>query len=115
MSDTTRNPRHEYLDDTPRALPLKFKRQSFIDNMREFIRQELSRTADSKDFESFEEADDFWVEDDETLPRTAYELDADQEYYIPPAPEAEPDPAPESATPKQDLAPKSPESGTDAG
>lgn len=106
-----KNPRHEYLDDTPRALPLKFRRQSFVDNMREFIRAELSRQAESQGEETFEEADDFYIEDDDTLPRTPYELDADQEYYIPP----EPDPAPESVTHSQAPTPVPPESGTEAG
>lgn len=113
MSDTIRNPRHEYLDDTPKALPLKFKRQSFIDNMREFIRQELSRQAESLDAETFEEADDFYIEDDDTLPRTRYELDADQEYYI--APEPEPDPAPASVAPDSVSASVLPEAGMEAG
>lgn len=110
-----KNPRHEYLDDTPLGLPTKFKRQSWIDNMREFVRSEMSRQADSLEAETFDEADDFWVDDDDTLPRTQYELEADQEYYVPPAPEPKPDPAPGSATPSPAPAAVSPEPGTEAG
>lgn len=118
--DKVRNPRHEYLDDTPRAIPLKFRRQSFVDNMREFIRQELSRQADSQGHETFEEADDFYIDDDDTLPRTQYELEADQEYYVPPPPapavEEKPPVTAGSAAPQAPSpAPGSPEPGVSGG
>lgn len=83
----------EVLDDTPVALPAKFKRQSWIDNMREFVRQELSRQAEGIEMESFEEADDFDVDDDPEI-KSPYEISADQEFYLPPEPE-QPAPAPQ--------------------
>lgn len=82
----------ETLDDTPVALPLKFRRQSWVDQMRDFVRQELSRRAEALEAESFEEADDFDVDDDPEI-RSQYEISADQEFYVPPEPEeAKPEP-----------------------
>lgn len=87
---------HEVLDDTPVALPTKFKRQSWIDNMREFVRQELSRQALQQDYETFEESDDFDVDDDPEI-RSRYEITADQEFYAePPPPESASTAEPES-------------------
>lgn len=103
---------YEVLDDTPRAIPLKFRRQSFVDQIQSFIRAELSRQADSQGHETFEESDDFWIDDDDTLPRTAYELDDDQLVY---APEPEPAVEPGSATPAPDPATPAPEPGSAAG
>lgn len=91
---------HEVLDDTPVALPLKFRRQSFVDQIQSFIRAELSRQADDQGHESFEEADDFWIDDDD-LPRSQYELEADQEFAELYRPEPDPEPSSEpTATPE---------------
>lgn len=100
---------HEILDDTPVAMPMRFRRQSFVDQMREFVRQELSRQAEQQNHETFEEADDFYIEDDD-LPRTRYELDDEMISYHEPAAEPE-SPAPASQTPPQTDS----ESGSDGG
>lgn len=56
--------RKEVLDLTPVAIPLKYTRMSqHNETIRQLIRSELSRVADAKGYESFEEADDFNVED----------------------------------------------------
>lgn len=56
--------RGEVLDDTPVAIPLKYTRMSrHNETIRQMIRAELSRVADDNGFESFEDADDFEVDD----------------------------------------------------
>lgn len=63
----------EVLDDTPVALPVRFKRpQNLIEQVREVIHQEGLRAAEAG-FESFEEADDFDVDDDPEI-RSPYEI-----------------------------------------
>lgn len=69
---------HEVLDDTPIAVPLKIKARSQYDQIRQFIRQELSAQAQKVGVETFQEADDFDVGDDYD-PRSPWELDFDQE------------------------------------
>lgn len=72
----------EIPDQTPAAIPLKFKRaENMLEQVQRFVRQELSAQADAAGFESFDEADDFYVEDDIYPPRTRYELDDDNERY----------------------------------
>lgn len=61
----------------PPALPLHFKRPP---SLQETIRQMvgvMSRDAESKGFETFEEAEDFDVDDDD--PRSPHELDDEQD------------------------------------
>lgn len=71
---------HEVLDPTPIAIPVGFKLpESMTDMVRRFVRHELSRQADEKGFETFEESDDFDIEDDPPLPETKWELNYDQE------------------------------------
>lgn len=64
----------EILDDTPVAVPLKFKRESgFNDLVRAMIRsEELRREAEKAGVETFDEADDFEVGDDYD-PKSPYE------------------------------------------
>lgn len=62
---------HEVLDPTPMAPPIGYKPQpSMVDIIRAQIRSEaLAREAEEQGFETFEEADDFDVEDfDPTSP-----------------------------------------------
>jgi len=64
----------EKLDVTPVAIPLRFTRAS---NLNEVVRQmvrseELRRLAEQAGAESFDEADDFSVDDDDD-PRSPYE------------------------------------------
>lgn len=67
----------EVLDDTPVALPVRFKRpQNLIDQVREVIHQEGLRAQDAG-YESFEEADDFDVDDDPEL-KSPYEVDEEE-------------------------------------
>lgn len=104
----------EILDDTPRALPLRFRQQSWAEQMRAFVQNELSRMAESHDAETFEEADDFWIDEDDTLPRTEYELT--EEYVLPLEPDPEPSAQPGSETaPSQDDAKPQPEPGVAEG
>lgn len=71
----------ELPDDTPIEIPLRFKRvANLTDRIRETIREELSRAAQSQGFETFEEQDDFEIGDDYD-PRSRYELDDDQQVY----------------------------------
>lgn len=77
----------EPVDNTPVEIPTRLRLpQSRTDQIRSFIRQELSRQALDQGHETFEEADDFEI-DEEDSPLSPYELH-DLE---PPAP---PDPVP---------------------
>lgn len=70
--------RKENPDPTPIEVPLHLRRPfSLQEEMRRMIREEMSRAAVSKGAESFEEADDFDVDDDEEL-KSEYELDEGQ-------------------------------------
>lgn len=69
--------RHENLDPTPIALPVRITRPlSEYDRFRNIIRNELSQQAASQGFETFEEADDFDVADDFD-PKSPWELEFD--------------------------------------
>lgn len=69
----------EKLDDTPVAVPLKFKAvETSTERMRRIIREEMSRAAEDQGHETFEEADDFDVGDDYD-PRSPYEMTFEQE------------------------------------
>lgn len=65
----------EILDDTPLALPIGFKRpQSLQERMRYLLRNELiQRDLDAAGIETFEEADDFEVGEQDPLEGTPYE------------------------------------------
>lgn len=63
----------EVLDPTPVAIPVK-KRPTQGERLREIIRSEaLSRELASQGVETFDEADDFEIEDDPVDPQTPYE------------------------------------------
>lgn len=65
----------EPVDNTPVEIPTRLRLpQSRTDQMRAFIRHELSMRADEEGHESFEEADDIEPDDEEALPYTRYEL-----------------------------------------
>lgn len=71
--------RREKLDDTPVAIPLKFRRvETQADRMRRIIREEMSRAAEVQGYETFEEADDFSIPDDYD-PSSPYEMSYEQE------------------------------------
>lgn len=65
----------EILDDTPVALPVGFKRpQSLQERMRYLLRAEfLKRDLEAHGVETFEEADDFSVDEQDPLEGTPYE------------------------------------------
>lgn len=70
----------EILDDTPVAIPLRFKRpETLTEQIRRIIRDEASRAAAHAGYETFAEADDFEVEDDDYNPRSPHELSIEQE------------------------------------
>lgn len=71
------NPSNIYqeIDTTPVELPTRLKLpQNRTDQIRAFIRHELSQKAAFEGMESFEEADDLEPDDEENLPLTPYEL-----------------------------------------
>jgi len=69
--------RHETLDNTPVSLPVRLTRPlSEYDRFRNIIRTELSQQAASQGLETFEEADDFDVQDDFD-PKSPWELEFD--------------------------------------
>lgn len=76
------NARGEELpDDTPIELPIRFKRPPTLqEQIKAMVRSELSQSAKAQGMESFEEADDFEVEDDVEI-RSAHELTPMQEEF----------------------------------
>lgn len=78
---------YEIPDNTPVEMPTRLRLpQSRVDQIRQFIRQELSLQAEGDGYETFEEANDLEPDDEDYQPLTAYEL-ADLE---PAAPEDQP-------------------------
>lgn len=70
---------HEILDETPLAMPLGFKKpESLQSQIQRLVRNELSARAASEGHETFDEADDFDIEDDDYDPRSPWELGFDQ-------------------------------------
>lgn len=64
----------EVLDPTPVAIPVKRKHYSQADRLRDLIRSEaLARDLAKAGVETFDEADDFEIEDDPVDPQTPYE------------------------------------------
>lgn len=70
------NDRGEELpDDTPVETPLKFRRPPTLqEQIKAMVRGEMSRAAAEEGKETFEEADDFDVEDEDDLPPSNYEF-----------------------------------------
>lgn len=78
---------HEVLDATPVARPVGWSRpESLQEQIRRFVRNELSQHAAAQGHETWEEAEDFEVGDDYD-PRSPYELDDDQEAAPLPTPD----------------------------
>lgn len=76
---------YEKGDPTPVAPPVGYKRQpSMVETIRNMVRSEHLRfAAESAGQETFEEADDFDVDDD-PIPPSAYDMEADFEPPLPP-------------------------------
>lgn len=106
--------------------PLGYVAQpDLMELMRRMIRREFSELAENAEFETFEEADDFEVDDDPVDYSSPYEEYFDpapgaptgppgeihparQDPNQPPVPAADPPPAPSSASPSSKEAPASP-------
>lgn len=68
----------EVPDPKPLALPLGFKRpETLQEQVQRLIRTSMSAYAQAHDQESFEDADDFDIEDDPLDPSTPYEMEFD--------------------------------------
>lgn len=66
--------RHEFPDPTPVEMPLGFKRPpSLQEEIQRLIRVQMSQLAQEDGYESFEEADDFEVDEDPD-PLSPYEV-----------------------------------------
>lgn len=75
---------HEVPDPTPVARPVRWSPpETLVEQIRRFVRNEFSQQAAAGGFETFEEADDFDVDDDHPDPQSQWELTADQEDYRP--------------------------------
>lgn len=71
---------HEILDPTPVEMPVRFQRPPTLqEQIKAFVKRELSEAAEAQGVETFEEADDFDIEDDPIDPTTPWELNYEQE------------------------------------
>ncbi|AZL83034.1 hypothetical protein [Apis mellifera associated microvirus 47] len=68
----------EIPDDTPIVISIRGQRVSQFDQVRAYIRNELSRQAEGMQMETFEDANDFDVEDD-MFPVSPHEYSKDTE------------------------------------
>lgn len=69
---------HELLDSKPLALPVGFKKPESLDEqIRRLVRTHISSQAEEQGFETFEDADDFEIEDDPADPTTPFEMEFD--------------------------------------
>lgn len=69
---------HELLDNTPVELPLGFEHpESLEDRIRRLVRTSVSSHAAEQGAETFEEADDFDIPDDDSDPITPFEMEFD--------------------------------------
>lgn len=77
-----RDPGMEYLDTTPVEVPLRFRNNpGEVDRIRRLVRDVMSEVAAEGGAETFEEANDFEVEDDDGLPYSPHEVaDDDAEF-----------------------------------
>jgi len=70
---------HEILDQTPIERPVGFHRPpNLTEQIQRMVRSELSLRASQAGAESFEEADDFDIDDDPPDPASPWELNFDQ-------------------------------------
>lgn len=77
----------ERLDNTPVAVPVGSAPPTLSQQVRELVRLELSQHAAAQDFETFEEADDFDIDDEQDGFVSRYEFfDMDDEVFEPPPP-----------------------------
>lgn len=95
---------HEIMDNTPIAVPTRFRRSLTLqEQIQLMIKRDMSRLAQQNGYETYEEADDFDVDDDPEM-KSPYQLDDE---IVPPgsvppvALAADPDPG-ELPDPKAD-------------
>lgn len=74
----------EIPDPTPVSMPLGYEKPESLESMvQRMVRIHISKQADVEGFETFEEAEDFYAEDeDEELPHTQYQFNEMQEEYL---------------------------------
>lgn len=74
----------EIPDPTPVAMPIGYERPESMESMiARMVRIHISKQAQEDGFESFEEAEDFYAEDDdEELPQSQYQFNDMQEEYL---------------------------------
>lgn len=65
----------EMTDSTPLRIPLGFQRpETLAEQVQRLVRTHISQTAANQGFETFEESEDFDVEDEPDFPDTPYEM-----------------------------------------
>lgn len=65
---------HEKLDPTPVAMPAGFKHpEQLTDTIARIVRRQVSEIAESQGYETFDEAEDFDIDDETFDPSTPYE------------------------------------------
>lgn len=70
----------EILDTTPVEVPLHYRRpETLEEKLKRVVHNELSMAASARDMETFEESDDFDVEDDQDTLPSKYEMTDMQE------------------------------------
>lgn len=73
---------HEVLDQSPVAIPVRFQRvESMTQEIARLVNSHLSILAYDQGYETFDEADDFDVGDEEEL-RSNYEIDDEDVFYV---------------------------------
>lgn len=102
----------ETIDTTRVEIPTRLRLpQNRTDQIRAFIREELSRASEMQGHETFDEADDIEPDDEEEMPYSAYELrelepPAPLQNGVAPTGAAPDDPAPKSEVPGSALPPE---------
>lgn len=105
--------RFEIPDPTPVEVPL-FRPLSIHEEMKRFIRSEMSRQAAEAGQESFEEADDFDVGDDDEIVSPYEMVELKEEFPVFP-PNAEGAGGPAGPTPEPQASPPSLQAAVNAG
>lgn len=79
---------HFIPDDSPVEVPLRFKTQETeAERIARAVSLEFSQQADDKGFETFEDAQDFDVDDEfDIFPQSSFEIQEMEEEYLPDTP-----------------------------
>lgn len=84
----------EYCNPNPMVVDVGPKRLSLEEQIERILRREISRVAYKEGLETFEEANDFEVPDEDPLPMSGFEFEEMKEEVVP-APKVEPEATPE--------------------